>query len=109
MGYNLYLTRADAWHGSASRPIPREDWAAVVDADPDLESSATDYVELGLEGGITREHAVIWLRHPERVPLWYDEGAIAAKNPDEATIRKLVELARQLRARCVGEDGEEYS
>lgn len=109
MGYNLYLTRADAWYDAASRPIPRDDWAAVVAADPELGWSSSDYVEMGAETGVVREYAAVWLRHPENVPFWYDNGAIETKNPDETTIRKLIELARRLNARCVGEDGEDYT
>ena len=108
MGYNLYVTRADAWYDASSHPIPHKDWAAIVSADPDLEWSPSDYVETHSDAGNIREHLVIWLRHPDRVPFWYYQGAIEAKNPDVATIRKLVELARNLRARCFGEEGEEY-
>ena len=103
MGYNLYLTRADAWYDAESRPISREDWAAVVAADADLEWSRTDYVELESEAGVVREYPAIWLRHPDRIPFWYDSGAIETKNPDQLTIRKLVELARRLDARCEDE------
>jgi hypothetical protein len=48
------------------------------------------------------------MNHPDRVPFWYLDGAIETKNPDDRTIRKMVELAGRLGARVLGEEDEVY-
>jgi hypothetical protein len=57
---------------------------------------------------IERIHPVIWTAHPQQVAFWFHDGAVSLKNPDNATIRKMVELAHKLNARVLGEENEEY-
>jgi hypothetical protein len=51
---------------------------------------------------------VIWTTHPDQVPFWFMDGAIQTKNPDRSAIQKMVELARKLNAKVLGEGDEEY-
>ena len=41
---------------------------------------------------------------------WFDhrEGRVVVNNPDEEIIRKMFEVAMSLRAKVIGDDGEEY-
>ena len=108
MGYNLYITRAGSWLDRTETPIGEAEWSAVVDADPTLELSMTDYYERKVNSRIERIRAVIWMTHPQLVAFWFYDGAVTLKNPDNATIRKMVELAHKLNARVLGEENEEY-
>ena len=47
-------------------------------------------------------------RNRDRVPFWFIDGAVETKNPDEATVKKMVQLAKKLKARVIGEENEEY-
>jgi hypothetical protein len=51
-----------------------------------------------------------WRRHPTGERIWLDlrHGDVVVKNPDEATIAKLLMVARALNARVQGDDGEIY-
>src|SRR6266436_2386517 len=109
MGYNLYITRAPSSLDYAEHPIPEEEWKAIVETDPSLRISHEDYFERRTDDGrVERINLVIWEDHPDRVPFWFEDGAIQAKNPDEKTVEKMVELARRLNARVLGEEDEEY-
>ena len=108
MGYDLYITRAESWLDRKKSPIRREEWDSVVAADPELELSTQDYYERQVKRRIERIYAVIWMVHPDRVPFWFLDGAVETKNPDDATIRKMVTLARKLKAKVLGEEDEEY-
>jgi hypothetical protein len=108
MGYDLYITRAESWLDTKKAPILQGEWNSVVEADPELELSTEDYDERQVKRKIERVHAVIWTTHPDRVPLWFADGAVRTKNPDTATVKKLVALARKLNAKVLGEENEEY-
>jgi hypothetical protein len=82
---------------------------SVVESDTSLRISQEDYFERKAgDGTIERIHLVIWQEHPDRIPFWYEEGAVFTKNPDEKTIEKMVQLATKLEARVLGEEDEEY-
>jgi hypothetical protein len=108
MGYNLYITKADSWLDTEESPIPKDLWDSLVASDSELELSTEDYYERQVKGKIERFHPVIWVKHPDRPPFWFIDGAIDAKNPDKATIKKMGALARELSAKVLGEEGEEY-
>ena len=52
-----------------------------------------------------------WTGHPDEEFIWfnYRRGNIVVKDPDEATLRKMQEIARKLGATVQGDDGESYS
>jgi len=110
VGYELYVTRADSHLETREKPISESEWLAAASADPTLSLSNEDYYERrGPDKTTERFHPWIWSAHPDTPPLWFIDGAINVKNPDPATISKLVELARILKARVIGEEGEEYT
>jgi hypothetical protein len=99
MGYDLHITRASAWYDSETEPISAEEWLADVALDPELTVDA--------DNGPTD---VLWVTKNGDVlsPFWWWEGSITTKNPDPATIAKMLEIARRLDARVFGDDDEEY-
>ena len=109
MGYNLYITRAGDWLDAAENPIHEEEWLALVDDDASLSVNGDDYYERQTpDGQLERLHPVEWSEADDGNCFWYDGGAIECKNPSEAWIAKMVEIAQRLGARGVGDEGEEY-
>jgi hypothetical protein len=98
MGYDLHITRGETWLESDATPITFEEWEAYVPTD----SSPRPDEEAGCE-------CVLWTGDPKNPSsLFWDDGEIRCKNPDEPTAAKLVALATLLDARVLGDDGEEY-
>jgi|HubBroStandDraft_2_1064218.scaffolds.fasta_scaffold429235_1 hypothetical protein len=111
VGYDLHITRADNWPHSAENPIAEVEWLALVHSDPTLHVEPRDHLRLRDPdtGALRVLHPVIWVGPDgDDVPFWYDKGEITTKNPSEATVAKMKALAKQLRARVLGDDDEEY-
>ena len=100
MGYDLFITRAEDWIDSESNPITSEEWLAVVDEDPELTPWAA----------YPNSHFAVWSGRSEHAEPWLDwaKGYIYTKNPDAPLMKKMVEIAKRLNARVLGQDGEEY-
>ena len=99
MGYDFHITRAESWTEGERSPITAEEWLGYVASDPELKLA-----------GYNGPHFALWQgksRHPEAWFDWY-RGCITTKNPDPPLIAKALEIARRLRARVVGDDGEVY-
>src|SRR4051794_37057841 len=108
IGYELYITRASSWLDTPKNPLFPSEGDAVVAADAELKWSMADYYERQKpDHPVERFHPVNWTTHPDQVPFWFIDGAVSTKNPDPRTIRKMVELARKLNARVLGEGNEE--
>jgi hypothetical protein len=99
MGYDLHVTRAEAWPKSEDNPITAEEWLAVVRDDPELALA-----------GYNGPYFALWDGPSEYPDPWFDwsHGEIYTKNPDVPMIRKMIGLAERLNARVQGDDGEEY-
>ncbi|MGW4379572.1 hypothetical protein [Kitasatospora sp. NPDC004531] len=80
MGYDVHITRWVNWWVEEGRDISTVEWEAVVAADPGLAA----------------------------VPMWWNAGRIVSKNPSDAVIAKMREVAKLLDARVQGDDGEYY-
>jgi hypothetical protein len=106
MGYDLHIVRTKDWLEAASDPITKEDVNALVSADTELAWSATDYVDMrGKDGVTTRYYLILWRGEP---CFWWYRDQIKCKNPNDAQVAKLVEMARALNAYAVGDDDEIY-
>lgn len=100
MGYDLHITRAKSWSENAGHKISSDEWLAYVADDPELSIS-----------GQNGPYFAAWSGKSEYPDPWLDwfDGNIYSKNPDEALIDKMVQIARQLHARVQGDDGELYT
>jgi hypothetical protein len=99
MGYDLHLTRRTFWADSRGPAITFDEWCRHVASDPTLAHDADN-----------SEEDFLFVGHPnEPAPLWWNRGEVYTKNPDQPTVRKLIEIAQVLGARVVGDDGETYS
>jgi hypothetical protein len=98
MGYDLHITRADWWTGSAEYPISLDEWINYADASPQLLKHPVD-APLSLYE-MTGPGAVgYWMQ-------WRDGGILAPKAG--AVASDLAVIADLLGARAVGDDEEEY-
>jgi len=106
MGYGLHIVRTPNWVDAARSPITREEMNGLVDSDPELEWSASDYVDMKNEAGSVARYPMIrWHGLP---CFWWYEDQIISKSPDQAEIAKLIHIARVLNAHVVGDEGERY-
>lgn len=99
MGYELHITRAKFWAENQEHEISRDEWLALVDADPTLRIDRHNgryFAELDSSSeGVWR-----WLN--------WTEGNISTKNPDHVTLQKMLQIADRLDAQVQGDDGERY-
>src|SRR5262245_18248043 len=112
VGDDLHIHRADEWVAASEQPITREEWAAYAVASPSfdslvpfLEVIAPDGSVLGMEG----EGYAYWPgRHSSRAVFAFRGGRIVVTSPDDATVRRMYEVAAALGARVQGDEHEFY-
>ena len=105
MGYQLTVTRAEyPW---SPGEISDDVWRAVVATDSELSWCQDDYHVID---GV-KKHPVAWQPPGDSEPrafFWHANDAVTVKWADSATKRKLCQLAAELSASVLGEDGEAY-
>src|SRR5678816_3866947 len=70
MGYDLFITRAETPNESKLDPISDADCKALLQYDPSLEVSPTDYYDRPTPDGRTeRAPVMLWTAHPNRPPF----------------------------------------
>ena len=114
MGYDVHITRAENWLNSQHHPVLESEWLGLVSADETLEVDALSYSGRdSADGTSKRQHPVIWLAHTDpqgdHPNFWYKDGRIFRKNPDDPTLKKMIEIAHKLDARVLGDEEEEYA
>lgn len=99
MGYDLHITRKECWSDPHGPQIALPEWLRYVDSDDEVIRDAKN-----------SEHDFLFVRGSVEAPLWWnpDLGEVYTKNPDDETIEKLVQIAKRLNARVLGDDDEEY-
>ena len=99
MGYDIHITRAEHWANNESLQITINEWLALVQSDSELIPAP--------ENG---QGFVVWRGATKYPETWFDllAGNIVTKNPDRATMRKLLEISGTLNAQVQGDDGELY-
>ncbi|QWV92377.1 hypothetical protein KP004_14330 [Geomonas oryzisoli] len=100
MGYDLHITRKTFWADDDGPEITSLEWLEAVNKDPSLTLA-----------GYNGDFFVLWTGPSEYEEPWLDwrEGEIYSKNPDEAMITKMLEIAGRLGAAVQGDDGEIYT
>lgn len=100
MGYDLHITRKEFWADDGGPEILREEWVALVEADPSIQPDDKN----------PGPHNYVFQYGENACPLWWDsdQGEIYTKNPDPPVIEKLVQIAALLGAQVMGDDGEIY-
>ncbi|WP_327072233.1 hypothetical protein OG196_01125 [Kitasatospora purpeofusca] len=107
MGYDLHITRRENWWDEEGGDIGTAEWEAAVAADPDLVMVP---MPEGWQGSAEWVAETVPRKEEEArsEPLWWRTGRIAAKNPSDALVAKMCQLAKVLDARVQGDDGEYY-
>ncbi len=108
MSYDLHIIRTDKWLDAESNPITKSDVDHLLSSEPDLQWSTTDYVDMRdtKNGTINRYFMILWNGDPV---FWWYKAEIRCSNPQKAQIIKMVQIARALDAKVVGDEEEEYS
>jgi hypothetical protein len=114
MGYDFHITRKEDWSDdfSDARDITLEEWLSYIDNDPELELTEGYWIKI--PGSETESQPAPgfceWNAHPLDERPWFDysNGNISTKNPDDATIRKMLAITEVLNAKLQGDDGEIY-
>jgi murein DD-endopeptidase MepM/ murein hydrolase activator NlpD len=85
-------------------PIKREEWLALLRADPDMRACKAGESDQKL----SYKDLAIWTGHPghDEVRFYLRGGEIVVKNPDDPTIQKMRKIADALGARVRYNDGE---
>jgi hypothetical protein len=106
LAYDLHIVRSKHWADSSQNPITRAEVDTLIEADPELEWSTSDCVEMADSSGeAVRYFMILWQGHP---CFWWYKDQLLCSGPNEDQQRKLVEVARSLNAFAVGDDGERY-
>ena len=106
MGYDLTISRVQysddkqTWI-EAGAQITSEEWLIVVQSDPELTLDRLNEKTAPL---------LAYWSGPGKYPCWlnYSNGYLYSKNPTEEMTDKMVQIAKLLDAKVVGEEGEEY-
>ena len=115
MGYDIHITRRASWWDENGPVITQEEWETYIAADPELRLDG--YIEGATTSGATLRMEdpgiAVWTTHPrlEEHGGWIsldEDGNIVVKNPDEAFLRKMWQIAQALGARVIGDEGETY-
>ncbi len=112
MGYDIHIHRRLRWFDIGS-DITTEEWDKLINGDPELEH--TEKVEVPFKGGIFSYKLkdtllAKWMNPPSNEVFWFDlrKGKISTKyNKDEILI-KAIEIAKKLKAKVQGDEGETY-
>jgi hypothetical protein len=114
MGYELHIVRTK--HSGERDPITFGEWKSYVVADPEMELSgrATVTVENGALLFYANPGLAVWTKYSghgrknHMACFNHVEGRISVKNPDREIALKMLEVAKKLSARLVGDNGEDY-
>src|SRR6476646_7073652 len=100
MGYELHITRRDNWSDHSGAAITEAEWRELIDRDPELTLDAQTRCTMS-DGQYV---FAAWKGRAGALGLY--AGEITAKDPDQALITKMVQVARKLGAKVQGDDGE---
>ena len=106
MPYDLHVVRTSNWLEAAMNPITRAAIDRLIQSDPELEWSASDYVEMKQEEVTNRFYMITW---NGMSCFWWYEDQIRCASPNEQQVAKLIGIAEKLKAKLVGDDGERYT
>jgi len=102
-GYDLHITRAKDWTESKKTPVTVEEWVQYVKSD-------SEFHLVQPQDPKGRAKDAIWIdpKNKQECYFYYSDGAISVKDPDERIIAKMKKVALKLKAKVVGDDGEDY-
>jgi len=106
MAYDLHVVRSLHWIDAADSPITKSDVDSLIEADPELAWSDSDFIEMKDDNGaISAYYMIRWNGTP---CFWWYKDQLACSGPDARQTAKLIRMATALNARVIGDDGERY-
>jgi hypothetical protein len=99
MGYDLHITKARDWSQNEGFEISADEWLRIVEEDEELSLAV-----------VNGPYFALWSGKSTYPDPWFDwfGGNIYTKNPDEPMIEKMVSMAKRLKGKVQGDDGEIY-
>ena len=112
MGYEICITRnRDWWDEEKAEGISLEEWKACVDSDPSLRFEVISETTMP-DGTVFQFPSTafgIWLNdNGNEVCFGLRNGRISLNRPRKPERVQMYQIAQQLGAKVVGEEGEEY-
>ncbi|MBC7278687.1 hypothetical protein [Nocardioides sp.] len=110
MAYGLHLFRGDDW--SDPEPFSIEEWDKFVAATSDVRGTGLVETTSPTDEAIRMDDPGLaeWTGHSRRpIILLFRNNRMTVTTPDDETIAWLISIARPLRARVQGDEGEFYS
>jgi hypothetical protein len=96
----VHIVRSDHWLDAAEQPIARGDIDDLLAADSELKWSS----DAGLSGDDQAQN-ILWNGLP---CFWWNRNGISCSQPNESQLAKMIEMAIELDANVIGEDGHVY-
>ena len=115
MGYEVHITRKANWFDEGGGEIALREWLDYVSSDSEMR--ADGYAEAQTPDGVLRidgEGIAVWTAYAGHGiggnMAWFCHfgDRITVKNPDEAILGKMHQIATMLGAKVQGDEGEEY-
>jgi hypothetical protein len=115
MGYEVHITRKARWSDDEGPAISLKEWLEFVSSDSEMR--ADGYAEAQTPDGVLRiedPSIAVWTAFPDHggdgnmAWFWRFQDNISVKNPDEAILVKMYQIASSLNARVQGDEGEAY-
>lgn len=108
MGYDLHIIRKTNWEIDEESNISLDEWLNYMEGDAELEPDSFDKTNPELTQGFCYWNNPAAEEEEDRPWLDYGHGLISTKNPEKATIIKMVSIANTLNAKVTGDEGEFY-
>jgi hypothetical protein len=117
MGYDVHITRKEHWFDENGSKIDLDEWKALILSDPEmrLDGYASAVVGGGRVLRVESEGLAVWTAYAKAGVggnmAWFDlrQGNVVVKNPDDAILRKMWQLAQRLGAKVQGDECEVYA
>jgi len=106
MGYELHIVRTRDWHEVEQKPITKSEMERIVANDPELSWSTDNSIQTPYGTLEVKGHHGILLR--DKPSMSWHSGRVSNKNPSNAEIIKMIEIAALLDAIVIGDEGELY-
>lgn len=109
MSYDLHITKRERWFDKGN-DIADIEWHHILSNHPDL--IPVDSIETTLEGERIFLHyknsKIAKWQGRETYWFFFSDGEISIANPDDDAIQKTKSVALSIKAKVLGDDGEEY-
>jgi hypothetical protein len=103
MGYDIHITKREHWWDKAASEISRAEWEEVLRLHPELMAFSS-------APGKVADSAQMLDDTGEVAKIFrFGHGNIFVKNPTRQVLIKMLEIARELNARVVGDNEEAYN